>query len=662
MCGIAGIASPSRDDAVATCSRMVEAIRHRGPDGSGQWNAENVPLALGHRRLAILDLSENGCQPMVSPSGRFVLTFNGEIYNFASLRDDLRMLGHRFRSDSDTEVLLAAVEQYGVLEACKKLRGMFAFAAWDATLRKLYLVRDRVGIKPLYYGWIDGGFAFASELHALRAIPDWQPGICRNALTMYMRYGYIPTPFSIYKGVYKLPPGTILSISRDQFSRSSEAFSPFPDDGESSPKRFWNVVDVYHRGHDNRFTGTRDEAVAECERLLSDAIEARMVSDVPLGAFLSGGIDSSTTVTLMQALSSKPIRTFTIGVEGHTYDESEDAKKLAKHLGTDHTEYRLSSSEALDVVPNLQAYYDEPFADSSQIPTYLLSQITRQHVTVALSGDGGDEVFGGYNRYIHSPRILEKLGKAPMPVRNFVAKVLMKGPWTLYGLGLKGLAPVLPESLNDRWLEITIPKIADLLESRTQAEFYDRVTLLWPTDDLVLGGRQSQTLLSSIDGSNFGPGSHEMRCRDLMSYHVDDILTKVDRASMAVSLEVRVPFIDHQVIEFAACLPEKFIAAGGEGKLLLREILKKRLPSEFQFGTNKRGFSIPLASWLRGPLRDWAESLLNHQRIESEGFLNVNLVRATWQDHLSGSKEWSYRLWNVLMFQAFLETHHQRVA
>jgi asparagine synthase (glutamine-hydrolysing) len=660
MCGISGLfLSDNRYGALSNlCRAMVHTQQHRGPDDQGVWCSERAPIGFGHARLSILDLSPKGHQPMLSKSGRFAICYNGEVYNFKAIRDELTSLGHPFESECDTEVILAAIEEWGVVKSAQKMRGMFAFALWDERAKSLHLVRDRVGIKPLYYGWFAGGFAFASELHAMRAIPEWDAQIDRNALTMYMRYGYVPTPHSIYEGVFKLVPGSVLTLTEKQLISYDTKFSPFPNGREDSPKRFWEVESLYGDGSANPFQGGMEDAVEECERLLLEAIQARMISDVPLGAFLSGGIDSSTIVTLMQSLSSKPVHTFTIGIKDHAYDETSDARKLADFLGTEHTEHLLSHEDALAVVPKLQSYYDEPFADSSQIPTYLLSRITRQQVTVALSGDGGDEVFGGYNRYIHTPKLIRRLSCIPHMARRVLAGALMHGPWSLYGFGLNCLSPVLPEAMNDRWLEITIPKMADLLSSRNQNEFYGRVTLLWPTDNLVLNGRRTGTLLSAIDSNIFADGSHEMRCRDLLSYHPDDILTKVDRASMAASLEVRVPFIDHHVIEFATKLPESFVVGDGKGKLLLREILKKRLPESFSFGTNKRGFSIPLADWLRGPLKEWAASLITREKLISQGYLNVDLVQKTWNEHQSGAKEWAYRLWNVLMFQAFLEEHH----
>lgn len=656
MCGVVGNIV-TLAGAVNHCRAMTLALRHRGPDGWSTWTSERGGLSLGHSRLAILDLSAAGRQPMHSASKRYTITFNGEIYNFRELRSELSSQGHSFSSDCDTEVILAAVEQWGISECTPRLFGMFAFAVYDNVTNEIHLVRDRVGIKPLYYGWYREGFAFASELHAFRAIPDWRAEIDRCALSMYMRYGYVPAPYSIYSDTYKLAPGTILTLKVDQILARS-GFSPFPEETECSPKRFWSVEQVYNNGRKKPFAGSVEDSVCESERVLKAAVQARMIADVPLGAFLSGGIDSSTIVTLMQQSSPKPIKTFTIGVKDHAYDESSEAKRLADFLGTDHTEHYVSAADALDVVPNLQQYYDEPFADSSQIPTYLLSKITRQHVTVALSGDGGDEVFGGYNRYIHAPRTLNRLSRLPFSFRRAGAAALEYGPWGFYGLCLKAMSPVLPEAMNDRWLEITIPKFCNLLRARNQHEFYDSVTQLWPTDELVLGGGTTRTLMSSLKQDSFAVGSHEMRCRDLISYHADDILTKVDRASMAVGLEARVPFIDHRVIELAATFPENYLIRQGKGKLPLRQILQSHLPDTFQFGTAKRGFSVPLADWLRGPLRDWAEDLLCREKIQRQGYLNASLVRKTWEQHLSGSKEWAYRIWNVLMFQAFLEKHH----
>jgi len=657
MCGIAGIIPFSSSRQFENCQRMVAAIRHRGPDANEVWNSECNSVALGHSRLAILDLSPRGRQPMRSASGRFTITYNGEVYNFREIRSALEKLNHTFQSDCDTEVILAAIEQWGLEHAVPKLDGMFAFCLWDQKQRKIHLIRDRVGIKPLYYGWYTGGFTFASELHAIRAIPGWYGEIDRDALTMYMRYGYVPAPRSIYQNTYKLAPASILTLEVDRISDRAD-FSPMPDATPFSPKRFWRVEDAYERGASSPFTGTMEEAVSASEDVLSKAIQARMVADVPLGAFLSGGIDSSSIVTLMQKSSARPVKTFTIGVEGHAYDESSDASRLAEFLGTEHHEHRLSVSKALEIVPKLTEYYDEPFADSSQIPTYLLSKVTRQDVTVALSGDGGDEVFGGYNRYIHAPKMIERLKWIPHLTRRGTAYALENGPWKMYAKLLKLFAPVLPEAINDRWLEITIPKLADLIAAKDHRDFYDRVTLLWPTDDLVLSGKRVESLLSLLDGQRSNGGSRQMRCLDLLGYHTDDILAKVDRASMAVSLEARVPFIDHRVIEFAATLPEEYLIQEGMGKMPLRRILDKHLPESFEFGKNKRGFSIPLADWLRGPLRNWAETLLEENRLQQQGYLNADLVRRIWSEHIDGTKEWSYRIWNVLMFQAFLERHH----
>lgn len=660
MCGISGLFTDKPIDWTTTLTSIADRIIHRGPDGQGIWFNSVSRIGFAHCRLAILDLSVAGHQPMHSKSGRFTICFNGEIYNYREIRSELVSLGHHFNSDCDTEVILAAVEQWGVANAPQRLRGMFAFAIWDEQMAQLHLVRDRVGIKPLYYGSVGSSFVFASELHAFRSLGSAELEIDRNALAMYMRLGYIPTPYSVYQNIFKLPQGTLLTISREQLANWGRvAFSPFPDDQSTvTPQRFWDVGQIYHTGFENSFHGSFNDAVLESEQLLDQAIRYRMIADVPLGAFLSGGIDSSVIVTLMQRASPQAINTFSIGVEGHSYDESADAERLATHLGTNHTKIFVTAQDALNVVPHLSEIYDEPFADSSQIPTYLLSKITRQHVTVALSGDGGDEVFGGYNRYIHGPQQLARLRYLPVPIRRILATALSRGPWWLYGAMLKILAPVLPSAINNRWLEITIPKLANLLESKSQREFYDRVTLLWPTEILVNGGKQLPTLLRDLDQRAFLPGSHEMRCRDILSYHADDILTKVDRASMAVSLEVRVPFIDHHVIAFAAKLPENYLIENGKGKLVLREILTRHLPDTFSFGTNKRGFSIPLADWLRGPLKDWAAELLDPQKLAAQGFLNANLVHQTWQQHQSGQREWAYRLWNVLMFQAFLEKHH----
>ena len=661
MCGITGyFTAPNRKLARPVfdqIGRMTQPLSHRGPDDDGTWVEGNV--ALGHRRLSILDTSSRGRQPMTSPSGRYVITYNGEVYNFQAIRDELVSFGFEFQTSTDTEVIVAATERWGPQGVVARLTGMFAYAIWDKQSRSLFLARDRVGIKPLYYGWFDGQFAFASELHAFRQLTDWMPKISRRALTLYLRYGYVPAPFSIYEKTYKLPQGSWLSLNQESLGRQPDEFSAYPDAHEACcPQRYWRVESTFNQGTWDVFSGTPQEGVEAAEAVLCHAVKQRMISDVPLGAFLSGGIDSAVIVTLMQAMSSEPVKTFTLGVEGHTYDESSDARRLSDILGTAHTEYRVTDSDALSVVESLNDIYDEPFADSSQIPTYLVSRITRKHVTVALSGDGGDEVFGGYNRYVYGPKMMRRFAWLPLRLRKQIGDAVRNGRWDRYESILRLLRPILPAAMNDRWLGITIPKIADLMASSDVDEAYDRLTADSRCDRFLRDFHLGTPLVSFLPGVDGDAGVRSMMCRDLLSYHCDDILVKVDRASMSNSLEVRVPFVDHQVIDFATTLPHQMLIRDGQGKWPLRQILKKRVP-DYQVQESKRGFSVPLAQWLRGPLRDWCEGLLDTRRMEDEGFLNADVVASVWHEHLSEKKDWADSLWKVLMFQDFLNHQHR---
>ncbi len=634
MCGICGFVDRARHygtlDLEAITERMTDAIQHRGPDDGEVWTDASAGVALGFRRLAIIDLSSEGDQPMRSSDGRYVIVFNGEIYNFPTLRQELEGRGCRFRGHSDTEVLLAAFVEWGVEAGLKRANGMFAFALWDTVKRELWLARDRAGEKPLYYGWIGDQFIFGSELKALTAHPDFRTEINRDALALFVRYNYIPVPHSIYQGIYKLPPGTLLTIDGDH--------------ADARPVAYWSAQAIAESGVAHPFDGTTEQAVDALDALLRDAVRLQMVADVPLGAFLSGGIDSSTVVALMQAQSSRPVKTFTIGLVEADHDEAPYAKAVAHHLGTDHTELYVTPQEALDVIPKLPTIYDEPFADSSQIPTYLVSRMARQHVTVSLSGDGGDELFAGYWRYSNWQAWWHRLNAIPAPLRTIGATAL----------------GALPRDGRRRFTR-RLRTASEKLAIRYPHELYLLEMSCWrhPTDLVRLSSEPPSAYTDPAYGAHLPDFFSQMLYLDLTSYLPDDILTKVDRASMAVSLESRAPLLDYRVIEFAWKLPLSLKRRNEQGKWLLRQVLYRYVPPEL-VERPKMGFSIPLARWLRGPLREWGEALLDERRLRDEGFFDPALVRQRWEQHLSGQWDWNYALWTVLMFQAWLE--HQRTA
>jgi asparagine synthase (glutamine-hydrolysing) len=621
---------------------MAEQMAHRGPDDAVEWVDASSGLALGFRRLAIVDLSPAGRQPMHSASGRYVIIFNGEVYNFRAVRAELEGRGHRFRGGSDTEVLLTAIEVWGLADAIRRFVGMFAFALWDRQERSLHLVRDRLGIKPLYYGWGDGTFLFGSELKALAAHPAFRPQIDRDALALFMRHGYVPAPYAIYRGVWKLPPGSILTL------RSR-------DDRDALPAPFWSAREVVEDAVAEPFSGSEQEATSQLDELLREAVALRMIADVPLGAFLSGGIDSSTVVALMQAQSGQPVKTFTIGFHEGEYDEARHAAAVARHLGTDHTELTVTPEEARTVIPLLPTMFDEPFADSSQIPTYLVSQLARRHVTVSLSGDGGDELFGGYNRYFWGRSIWRRIGWAPLAVRALSTRALTALSPADWDRQFARLAPLLPPSLRQRTAGDKLHKLAGVLEVDSPEQLYWGLVSQWKETDLVIDGREPPTALTDRARWAALPDfTQRMMFLDLISYLPDDILAKVDRASMAVSLEARVPLLDHRVVAFAASLPLSLKIRDGQGKWLLRQVLYRYVPREL-IERPKMGFGVPIDSWLRGPLREWAEELLDERRLRDEGFFQPQPIRLKWQEHLSGERNWQYQLWNVLQFQAWLE-------
>ena len=648
MCGIAGFLDLKRvsRDPEADLRRMTDTLVHRGPDDQGCWSDPASGIALGHRRLSILDLSPSGHQPMLSASGRYVIVFNGEIYNFGELRKELDAKpgtpSFGWRGHSDTEVMLAAFEAWGVEQAVRSFIGMFAFALWDRKERRLHLVRDRIGEKPFYYGWAGDTFLFGSELKALRAHPSWRGEINRDALTLFLRHNYIPAPHSIYRGIHKLVPGTILTIPIERISSGD-----FPE-----PEPYWSLKQVACRGMENPFAGTEEEAVEQLDSLLRDAVRHQMVADVPLGAFLSGGVDSSTIVALMQAQSGRPIRTFTMGFHESSHNEAEYAGAVARHLRTDHTELYVTPQDALDVIPRLPTLYDEPFSDSSQIPTFLVSQLTRRHVTVSLSGDAGDELFGGYNRYFLGRSLWRMTGWMPRGLKSALA-------WGFTSLSPKrwdSFAAVLPRRGRLRNMGDKIHKFSEILRAGTPEAMYQGLVSHWKEpDSIVRGGQEPATLLASPTAWPELPDfTRLMMYLDTLTYLPDDILVKVDRAAMGVSLETRVPFLDHRVVEFAWQLPISFNVRGTSGKRLLRQVLYRYVPEKL-IDRPKTGFGVPLDSWLRGPLREWAEMLLDEQRIRDEGYFEPTPIRRKWLEHLSGERNWQYYLWDVLMFQAWLE-------
>ncbi len=626
MCGVAGFwRAPLSDADGAALRRMTDAVRHRGPDDEGHWCDPDAGIALGHRRLAILDLSATGHQPMVSGSGRYVIVFNGEIYNFQDLRAELEQAGGRFRGHSDTEVLLAAIERWSPTGALQRAAGMFAFALWDRTSRTLFLARDRLGEKPLYYGWMGNTLLFGSELKALRAHPAWHGEIDRDALALYVRYGYVPAPYSIYRDIRKMLPGTLLKFR-------SPATQP-----QAIP--FWSARDAFEAGRSHSVDGSEPEVIAALDAVLRRAVRQQMISDAPLGAFLSGGVDSSTVAALMQAQAARPVRTFTIGFHELGFNEAEHAKAVARHLGTDHTELYVTPAETRAVIPRLPVLYDEPFADSSQIPTALVAELARREVTVSLSGDGADELFAGYKRYFLGNRLWRSTRCVPAFVRRVAAWGMAAAPPGVWGTG-------------DR-----LPKLSGILTARTAERMYQEFVSVWREPSaLVRGGAEPLTCftdercwLRDVDPTP------QMMYLDLVGRLPDQYLVKVDRAAMGASLESRAPFLDHRVVEFAWRIPHRLKVHRGRGKWILRQLLYRYVPAHL-VDRPKTGFGVPLNRWLRGPLREWAGDLLSPARIAREGFLDPDPIAKRWAEHVSGRRAWANPLWVVLMFQAWLET------
>lgn len=642
MCGFAGFLERSGfADGGALLRRMADTIAHRGPDSDGYWVDGEAGVALAHRRLAIIDLSPAGHQPMLSHDGRYVLSYNGEIYNHIDMRRELDERGaNAWRGHSDTETLLQGFSVWGVPGTLERANGMFAFALWDRAERKLYLARDRMGEKPLYYGVQGETLLFGSELKALRQHPAWQGRIDRGALSLFLRHSYVPGPYSIYDGIQKLAPGHYLEIA------ATDVTLP-------KPVAYWDIADKARQARDRPFEGSPDAAVDALEALLLDAVGIRMAADVPLGAFLSGGYDSSTIVALMQRQSSRPVKTFSIGFSEAEYDEAHHAKRVAQHLGTDHTELYATPQDALDQLPILPHHWDEPFADVSQIPTLLVSRLARTEVTVSLSGDGGDELFCGYNRYAQGYDVWRRLGRIPRSLRRMVSGALRLAPAGAIDKAMK-FAP-----LNLRRMAVgdRLLKLADVLDVDQGDDFY-RVLVSHNKDpgSLVIGGHEPPTIMSEADLD--WPATSDFRDRmmylDMRSYLPDDILVKVDRASMAVSLESRVPLLDHRVVEFALALPLEHKLRNGEPKWPLRQLLYRSVPREMM-ERPKTGFGVPIEHWLRGSLRDWADDLLAPDRLRREGFLDADAVSRLWSDTRSGRRRAHHHVWDILMFQAWLD-------
>jgi asparagine synthase (glutamine-hydrolysing) len=646
MCGIAGIftdAPRSAEELSNDVRRMTDPIAHRGPDDSGEWVDAEAGVALGFRRLAIIDLSEQGHQPMRSGSGRFWIIFNGEIYNYRDIRQELEQAGFRFRGHSDTEVMLGAFEKWGVADATKRFVGMFAFATWDHQRRELTLGRDRLGKKPVYVYSEPGLVTFGSELKTLVNGPSFDRTVDSDAAAAFLRYLYVPGPKTIYTHVVKLPPGHTLTIR--------DVSKPLP---ASQP--YWSIEEVAARGLANPFTGSDAEAIDETHALIRQAVDQRMFADVPLGAFLSGGIDSSTVVAQMQALSSRPVKTFSIAFDSKEHNEAHHAAAIARHLGTDHTETMLTGADALELVPRLAEMFDEPFADTSQLPAYLVCAVARRAVTVALSGDGGDEVFGGYNRYTYAEQVFDRVSTVPRAARHLIARSIGGVPVASWDRAHQMVSPLLPSRLRQRLPGEKLHKIGRLFGSDSPAEMYRSLLSAWQRpEDLVIGGHDRSKVVERVmDGPLQGGMLDRMMLADQMTYLVEDSLVKVDRVSMATSLEVRVPLLDHRLVEFSWRLPSHMKVRGGEGKWILRQVLYRMVPREL-IDRPKMGFSVPLGAWLRGPLREWAEELLTTERLEQDGLLRAAPIRQAWREMLAGRDATPLSLWAVLMLQAWRE-------
>ena len=645
MCGVAGFLMDSKSSSSVNfdliTKKMTDSIKHRGPNDSGCWNNPSEGIALGHRRLSILDLSDAGHQPMESSNGRYVIAFNGEIYNHLQIRSDIEKNNENisWRGHSDTETILSAFETFGIQKSLEKFVGMFAFSLWDKKNKTLTLARDRLGEKPMYYGWqnIANGrvFLFGSELKALKSFPDIDLRVDRGSLSLFLKHAYVPNPYSIYENIFSLEPGQFLQVSL--LNKMTKTVN------------YWEASEIIKKGSSKEYKGTPKEAVKDLKNLLRHTIKSQMISDVPLGAFLSGGIDSSTVVSIMQEQADIPVKTFTIGFNEKGFDEAKYAKSIANHLGTDHTELYINANDAMKVIPDMHSIYCEPFADSTQIPNFIVSKLANNDVTVALSGDGGDELFGGYSRYNHIDNIWKKINYFPLSTRNLISKILTY--------------PLQEKSIYSKYKSKTLTNLSkriisgtNLINSETIDKLYSHVITQIPfSEDVVHGGYLKETKLDDLK-PNFGDISNieKMMATDTINYLPDDILTKVDRAAMRTSLETRVPFLDHNIVEFAWRLPISYKVKEGESKWPLQKILKDFLPESLT-KREKMGFSVPIHEWIRGPLSEWCEELLNKDRLKSEGFFDEEIVCNKWKEHLFGKKNNITFLWPILMFQSWLE-------
>ena len=657
MCGITGIFGNFRKDELdRSVRKMSAALAHRGPDDSGTWSDGKSGISFGHRRLSIMDLSLSGHQPMISPCGKFSVVFNGEIYNHLQLRDRLNnsKYGQSWKGHSDTETLVSLFSQWGIEKTLDKLVGMFAIAVWDYTTEKLYLIRDRFGEKPLYYGWSNRGFLFGSELNALRSYEYFNNEVDRNSLSLYMQYMYVPSPYSIFKDVYKLDPGCILEIDESGRSYPPKEITPYSFNAKGISIKQWYSLNKTAIDGQNDLIKDEGEAIELLEKTLLESVQSQLISDVPLGAFLSGGIDSSTIVALMSRVCKNPVKTFTIGFEEGAFNEATYAKKVAKHLNTDHHEIYVTAKDALEVIPNLPSLYDEPFADSSQIPTYLVSKLAHQHVKVSLSGDAGDELFGGYNRYLWGKRVFGGVKLVPPIIRRALGSSVQKIPVSMWDI----VGGLLPGKYQVASMGSKAHRMASHLKTVNSLDdiYYRIVTEGFNEESLICGNQN--ILKTKLNNSSIIYGINESEQRmmlwDSVTYLPDDILTKVDRAAMGVGLETRIPFLDYKVVELAWRLPLDMKIKNGVGKWPVRKVLYKYVPSEL-IERPKAGFAVPVDQWIRGPLREWASDLLDETRIQREGYFNPKLVKELWEQHLSGRHDWTPRLWAILMFQAWLD-------
>jgi len=647
MCGICGFYSKSSFKSDEIIKKMNLSIHHRGPDDSGIWQDGNAGIVFGHQRLSIIDPTPAGKQPMHSSSGRLILTYNGEIYNHLEIRSELQEIKSNIKwySNTDTETLVEALDFWGIEVTLKKLVGMFAFAVWDRKLRSLTLVRDRMGEKPIYFGWQGIGdktvFLFGSELKALKVHPEFRGNINNDAIVLQLRHNCIPAPYSIYKDIFKLLPGHYLQLKENDLVKKLLPNS----------KPYWSLVEVATQGVNKLKSLSANDIEKELEQLLKISIKQQMMSDVPLGVFLSGGVDSSTVVALMQAQSNQPIKTFTIGFNEQEYNEAKYAKEVARYLGTEHTELYVSAEQAMAVIPKLAYIYDEPFSDSSQIPTFLISQLAKKKVTVALTGDGGDEVFCGYNRYILSKNLWNKLTLIPLPLR----KILASGIKSINSQSWNKFLKILPSLNQYTNLADKVYKVTSALESKTLFDLYYKLISNWQNpNEILLNGKEPRTFLTNYESELTKlDGQQQMMLLDSMTYLPDDILVKTDRAAMATSLETRAPFLNHKLLEYAWQIPQPLKLKKTQSKWILRQILYKYIPKKL-VERPKVGFGVPIDSWLRGPLKDWAQALLDKTKLRNQGFFNPDSINIKWTEHLSGKKNWQYEIWSILMFQEWL--------